>query len=60
VFAVGNAHTPAQLFDEGMYAPATPLGVTPLADAHNVAETTGAKALTGQGTGEAHQAIRDD
>jgi hypothetical protein len=60
VFAVGNTHTAAQLFDEGMYAPTTPLAVTAPADAHNVAATTGVKALTGQGTGEAHQAIRND
>jgi hypothetical protein len=60
VFAVGNHHDPSQLFDEAMNAPTTPLGVTSLADAHNAAQTTGAHAITGQGTGEAHQAIRDD
>jgi hypothetical protein len=57
LFAIGNHHTPAQPFDEGMYAPATPLGVTPLADAHNVASSAGVQ-VTGQGTGTAHQAIR--
>jgi hypothetical protein len=58
VFAVGNPHTPAQPFDEGMYAPVTPLTVTPLADAHNVAGSNGVKVTTGQGVGSAHQAIR--
>ncbi|MGZ4440572.1 MAG: sialidase family protein, partial [Gaiellaceae bacterium] len=59
LFAIGNTHTSAQPFDEGMYAPAAPLGVTPLADAHNVASAGGVQ-VTGQGTGTAHQAIRDD
>jgi hypothetical protein len=58
VFAVGNPHTPAQPFDEGMYAPAAPLSVPSLADAHNAATGAGVKVTTGQGTGSAHQAIR--
>jgi hypothetical protein len=57
VFAVGNPHTPAQPFDEGMYAPATPLAVPSLADAHNVATSAGVQITTGQGVGSAHQAI---
>jgi hypothetical protein len=57
--AVGNPHTVAQPFDEAMYAPTTPLAVTPLARAGNVASSAGAQATTGQGTGAAHQAIRD-
>jgi hypothetical protein len=59
LFAIGNPHTAAQPFDEGMYAPTPPLAVTPPADAHNVASSGGAQ-VTGQGTGTAHQAIRDD
>ena len=59
LFAIGNPHTPAQPFDEGMYAPAAPLGVTPLAEAHNVASSAGVQ-VTGQGTGTAHQAIRNN
>jgi hypothetical protein len=58
VIAVGNPHTAAQPFDEGMYAPATPLAVTPAADAHNVASSNGVKVTTGNGVGSAHQAIR--
>ena len=60
VFAVGNPHQPAQPFDEGMYAPATPLTVTSAADAHNVATSSGVKVTTGNGVGSAHQAIRRD
>jgi hypothetical protein len=59
LFAIGKPHTASQPFDEGTYAPAPPLGVTPLADAHNVASSGGVQ-VTGQGTGTAHQAIRDD
>jgi hypothetical protein len=59
LFAIGKPHTAAQPFDEGTYAPAAPLGVTPLADAHNVA-TSGGVQVTGQGTGTAHQAIRNN
>jgi hypothetical protein len=58
VFAVGNPHTVAQPFDEAMYAPTTPLAVTPLAGAHNVASSAGAQTTTGQGTGTAQHAIR--
>jgi hypothetical protein len=57
VFAVGNPHTAAQPFDEAMYSTG-PLGVTPLADAHRVARSSGVQVATGQGTGSAHQAIR--
>ena len=60
VIAVGKPHTVAQPFDEAMYAPTTPLSVAPLADAHNVASSAGAQASTGQGTGTAHQAIRNN
>jgi hypothetical protein len=60
VIAVGNPHTSAQPFDEAMYAPATPLAVATSGAAHNVASAAGASAVTGQGTGETHHAIRDD
>jgi hypothetical protein len=59
-FAVGLPHTAAQLFDEGTYAPATPLAVTPPASAGNVASSAGAQAITGQGTGEAQHTLRDE
>jgi hypothetical protein len=42
-----------------MYAPTTPFAVTPLAQAHNVATSAGAQNTTGQGTGTAHEAIRE-
>jgi hypothetical protein len=59
-FAVGLPHTAAQPFDEGTYAPATPLAVTPPASAGNVASSAGAQAITGQGTGEAQHTLRDE
>jgi hypothetical protein len=58
--AVGNPHTAAQPFDEAMYAPSTPLAVTALSAAHNVASAAGAQSTTGQGTGTAHEAIRKE
>jgi hypothetical protein len=60
VIAVGLPHTAAQPFDEAMYAPTTPLAVTPLSGAHNVASSAGASSTTGQGTGTAQQAIRKE
>jgi hypothetical protein len=60
LFAIGDPHTAAQPFDEGTYAPAAPLAVTPLADAHNAATSAGVRVTTGQGTGPAHQAIRNN
>jgi hypothetical protein len=60
VFAVGKPSSSAQAFDEAMYAPTTPLGVTPPADATKVASSAGAQATTGQGTGIAHQAVRQN
>src|SRR4051794_9007760 len=60
VFAIGNPHTVAQPFDEAMYAPTTPLAVTPPVQAGNTASAAGAQTTTGQGTGETHHALRDD
>jgi hypothetical protein len=59
VIAVGKPHTVAQPFDEGMYAPVTPLAVTPPSQAGNAASTAGAQTTTGQGTGETHHALRN-
>jgi hypothetical protein len=56
--AVGNPHTSAQPFDEAMYAPTSPLAVTPPSGAHNTASSAGAQTTTGQGTGTAHHALR--
>jgi hypothetical protein len=55
VIAVGNPHTTK--FDEGMYVPATPLGVATAAQATRAASSSGVQS-SGQGTGTAHQAIR--
>jgi len=60
VLAVGKPHTAAQPFNEAMYAPSTPLTVTSLSSAHNTATSAGAQSTTGQGTGTAHQAIRNN
>jgi hypothetical protein len=43
-------------FDEGMYAPASPINVS---TGGTAAQTTGAHHFTGQGTGETHQALRE-
>jgi hypothetical protein len=59
VFAVGNPHTVAQPFDEAMYAPTTPLAVTPPSQAGNTASSANAQSTTGQGTGEAAHALRN-
>jgi hypothetical protein len=60
VFAIGNPHTSAQPFDEAMYAPTSPLPVTPPAQATGTASAAGAQTTTGQGTGETHHALRDE
>src|SRR4051812_19956036 len=57
VFAVGLARTGAR-FDEGMWAPSTPLPVASAAQATRPSSSAGA--ATGQGVGEAQQAIRGD
>jgi BNR repeat-like domain len=58
VVAEGRAPS-ASAFDEAMYAPG-PLAVSAPADAHNVASSAGVQSTTGQGTGSAHQAIRQN
>jgi hypothetical protein len=55
VFAVGNPHT-GTVFDEGMWAPTTPLPVASAARATRHATSAGA--ASGQGVGAAQQAIR--
>jgi hypothetical protein len=55
VFAVGNSHT-GNVFDEGMWAPSTPLSLASAAQATRTASTAGAH--RGRGVGTAQQAIR--
>jgi hypothetical protein len=56
VFAIGNRHpAPPPPFDEGMWAPTTPLPVAPAAQA--TLPATSAGAASGQGVGAALQAI---
>jgi hypothetical protein len=55
VFAIGNPHT-GSVFDEGMWAPTTPLQVASAAQATRSASSAGA--ASGQGVGAAQQAIR--
>jgi BNR/Asp-box repeat len=54
VFAIGNPHT-GSVFDEGMWAPTTPLSVTGAAQATRRASSAGA--AKGLGVGAAHRAI---
>jgi hypothetical protein len=56
VFAIGNPHT-GSAFDEGMWAPTSPLPVAGAAQATRAA--TGGPA-TGPGGGEAQHAVRND
>jgi hypothetical protein len=57
VFAIGLPHS-GNVFDEGMWAPATPLPVAGAAQATLQAGSAGAS--SGQGVGAAQQAIRRD
>jgi hypothetical protein len=57
VFAVGLPHS-GSVFDEGMWAPTTPLPVATGAAASRQSSTAGA--ASGQGVGAAQQAVRDD
>ncbi|MEA2312886.1 MAG: hypothetical protein QOE28_2854, partial [Solirubrobacteraceae bacterium] len=57
VFAIGLAHT-GSVFDEGIWAPSTPLPVATAAQATRRASTAGA--ASGPGVGEAQKAVRDD
>jgi hypothetical protein len=55
--AIGKDPTDGKAFDEGMYAPTSPISV---ASGGAAAQTTGAHHFTGQGTGETHHALRND
>jgi hypothetical protein len=55
VFAIGNPHT-GGVFDEGMWAPTTPLPIASAPQATRPASSAGA--ANGQGVGAAQQAIR--
>ncbi len=57
VFAVGEPHA-GSVFDEGMWAPSTPLAVASGAQATRAASTGGAAG--GPGVGEAQHAVRAD
>jgi hypothetical protein len=54
VFAIGNPHT-GTVFDEGMWAPTTPLAVASAAQATRAASRSGA--ASGRGVGAAQHAI---
>jgi hypothetical protein len=58
VFAVGKPPTTAA-FDEAMYSPGR-LAVATAAQAIRASSTAGAAPITGEGTGETHQALRDN
>jgi hypothetical protein len=58
VVAEGKAPTGGLAFDEGMYAPTTPLSVA--TSGLTASSTTGAGPITGQGTGETHHALKND
>jgi hypothetical protein len=60
VFPVGRTQPTPSTFDEATYAPATPLPVATAAQATRRATTSGASGVTGVGTGETHQALRND
>jgi len=57
VFALGLPHT-GTVFDEGMWAPSTPLAVASAAQATRAASSAGAS--SGAGVGEAQHAVRND
>jgi hypothetical protein len=57
VFAIGNPHT-GNVFDEGIWAPSTPLAIATAAQATRQASAAGA--ATGLGVGAAQAAVRDD
>jgi hypothetical protein len=55
VFAVGRPHS-GSVFDEGIWAPSTPLSVASAAQATRQASSAGG--AIGQGVGTAQQAVR--
>jgi hypothetical protein len=61
LLAIGRPQPSPTTFDEAMYAPTTPLTVSTAAEATHPATSTGVVApVTGVGTGETHQALRED
>ncbi len=61
LIAVGRPRPGASSFDEAMYAPTTPLAVATRAQATEPATSSGVVVpITGVGTGETHQALRED
>jgi hypothetical protein len=61
VFAVGKSQPTATSFDEGMYAPATPLSVASAAQATQPSTTKGvAVPVTGVGSGVTRQELRQE
>jgi len=61
LLAVGGPRPSAASFDEAMYAPSTPLSVATPAQATEPSSSAGVLVpVTGVGTGESHQALRND
>ena len=61
VFAVGKSQPTASSFDEGMYAPATPLSVASAAEATQPSTTKGVVVpVTGVGSGVTRQELRQE
>jgi hypothetical protein len=58
VFAVGIPPTPPLAFDEAMYAPTSPLAVTPASAAISPASSSGVQSTGGTGQGALLQSIR--
>jgi hypothetical protein len=59
VIAVGNAHS-GSTFDEGMWAPSAPIAVAPLSQSPNAATSAADAQITGNGTGETIQTLKND
>lgn len=59
MFAVGNPKPDSSTFDEAMYAPTSPLAVTPAAAATDRSQSTGVR-VTGRGTGTTQHLLRAD
>jgi hypothetical protein len=58
VVAIGRAPSGDSAFDEALYAPAAPIGVA--TTGLTPSSAAGAQAITGQGTGETHHALRNN
>jgi hypothetical protein len=60
VIAVGLPHAAGSPFDEAMYAPTSKLSIATAAQATRPSSTAGATAVTGEGIGETHLALKRD